>query len=163
MSYDIATINYVIDDHEVVKENIERVGSSINDLQAVSSLQETLGSVDVLTGKRKDLQEAMNLLAEGLQKHFTYEEKMLLPLFGRALMQALAFEHQEIRTAIEEVKLLVFSSWPESQEELYSRRGSIQQATNRLCQMIEGHADREDTILKMVKRSLEGGNPNQDS
>lgn len=164
MVYDLVTIDFIIGEHEVVKENLERMGSSINDLQALVNLQKALCSAGVLTEKRKNLQELVSLLEEGIAKHFTYEEKMLPPIFGRVLMQALTFEHQEIKKAIEEVKSAIFGPWPEGirQEEVLAM-GRVILQTDRLCQMIEEHARRENTILKMMKRALEGGNQNQGS
>ncbi len=160
MVYNVTTIDYVINDHKFVKENTEHVGASMNDIQALSNLQWTLGSAGALIKRREDLQQTLTVLEEGLLIHFGYEEKMLPPLFGRVLMLALRFEHQEIKQAIDEVKSVAFGDWPKgmSQEELLSRGTGIQEVISRLCQLIKGHLKRENIILKMMKRALEEGN-----
>jgi DNA-binding transcriptional regulator YhcF (GntR family) len=78
-------------------------------------------------------------------------------LFGELLMRALLLEHQGIKKQIDEAKSLVAKTKLEglSQKELLSKKSQIQQKVENILQLVEEHAVREETILKMLKKALE--------
>ncbi len=162
MPDNLAVINRVIQEHQRLQGNIKAVGDSVNDMEAVFSLQQvysgwTLSSMEAIDEKQKQLQQTMSFLDEGLNSHFAFEERALPPLFGKLLMQALLFEHQEIRKEIGEAKSLIAGTRlvDLSQEKLLSQKSHIQQVISAISQLVEEHAAREETILNMMKKALE--------
>lgn len=158
----LAIINNVIEAHRTIRRHIKLVGESVNDLEALSTLQNvysdwTQSSMEALAESQKKLQQTISFLDEGLKNHFGFEEKALPPLFGELLMRALLFEHQGIRSKLSEAKSMVADVRLEGlkQEELLTKRSHIQQLISDLCQVVEEHATREELILGMIKRALE--------
>ena len=158
----LAIISRVLDEHHTIRGNVKLVGESVNDLEALFSLRKayadwTQSSIDTLVEKQKKLQQIVSFLEEGLKNHFAFEEKALAPLFGELLMQALIFEHREIKGRLEEAKSVVADTQlvKLSREELLSKKSHIQQVISGICQMVEEHATKEEIILKMMKVALE--------
>ncbi len=162
MADNLTIINRVIQEHQRIRSNLKLVGESTNDLEAMFSLQQaysgwTLSSMEVINEKQKQLQQTLSFLDEGLDNHFAFEERALPPLFGELLMQALLLEHQKIRREISEAKSLIADTRlvDLSQEKLLLQKSHIQQVINAIDQVLEEHAGREETILNMLKKSLE--------
>ena len=155
-------IRKVIEEHHTIRTNIKLVGDSMNDMEAFLSLQKvytgwTQSLKEEMLGKQQKLQQTVSSLSEGLQNHFGFEEKILPPLFGELLMQALIFEHREIMNKLSEAKSMVFDTRLEGlkQKELLAKKWDIQQVMGSLPQMIEEHARKEETILNMMKKAME--------
>ncbi|OGO01659.1 MAG: hypothetical protein A2Y59_05955 [Chloroflexi bacterium RBG_13_52_14] len=162
MADNLALINRVIEEHHNIRGNLKLVGDSVSDLEALFSLQKSrpdliLSSPEALSEKQNKLQQTLNYLDEGLKNHFGFEEKLLPPLFGEFLIKALILDHRAIKKQIDAVKSLVSDTKLEglSQKELLSRKSQIQQKVENILQLVEDHAAREETILKMLKRALE--------
>ena len=158
----LAIIKRVIDEHQIIKGHVKLVGDSISDQEALLSLQKASadwipGRLEVLTEKHNKLQQTMSLLDEGLKNHFAFEGKTLPPLLGELLMKALLLEHKEINDEINRVKSVVAGTKLEgsSREELLSREADIQQMINSICELVEEHAAREETILEMLRKAFE--------
>lgn len=161
MSDNLVVVKSIIEAHHAIKGHVKLVGDSVSDLEAVFSLQKAqsgwgLSSAEALAEKQARLQQTMSWLEEGLKNHFSFEEKALSPLLGELLMRALILEHREIDKAIGEAKSRMAHSQLEelSREELLSQKSEIQQAIGNICQMIEEHAMKEETLLKMLQRAL---------
>jgi hemerythrin len=162
MADNLALVNRVIEEHHAIRGNIKLVGDSVSDLEALFSLQKArpdliLSSPEQLTEKQNKLQQTLSYLDDGLKNHFAFEEKLLPPLFGEFLMKALILDHRAIKKQIDAAKSLVAETKLEglSQKELLSRKSQIQQKVENILQLVEDHAAREETILKMLKRALE--------
>jgi hypothetical protein len=101
-------------------------------------------------------------MAEGLDRHFVFEEKHLPPIFGEILMQALLLEHRKIRQELAEIKSTVNARLEGlGQRELLARRTHIQHVVGDIRQAIEEHAGREEVILRMLERALVEGQSGQ--
>ena len=161
MSDELTTINRVIAEHQQIRGYVKLVGDSVTDREAISGLQQARsdwvpGRLDILTEKQKKLVQAVSALEEGLKNHFDYEEKYLPPILGELLMRALLIEHQEINKGVDDAKRIVVATKLEglSREECLSKEAELQDMINNLCQVIEGHAHREEIILEMLQRAL---------
>jgi hemerythrin len=155
-------INKVIAEHYNIKENLKLTGESVTDIEALFSLRKAYSgwsqsTIQELTDKQKHLMQAISALEQGLKRHFSFEEKSLPPLFGETLMKALLYEHREIARQIENVKKILseFTAHGKNQQELLSKKSEIQETISHLLQMIEEHANHEEIILKMIKKSLD--------
>lgn len=162
MADNLAIINRAIEEHHTIRGHIKLVGDSISDLEALFNLQKArpdwiLSSLEALSERQVKLQQTISSLDEGLKNHFGFEEKLLPPLFGELLMQALILEHRGIKRQIDEAESLVVNTKLEglSQKELLSKKAQIQQKVEGILQLVEEHAGREETILKMLKKALE--------
>jgi len=162
MSDNLAVIKRVIDEHHTIGRHIKLVGDSLTDKEALTALEKAHadwlpGRMEALSETRNKLQQALSALDEGLGNHFDFEEKMLPPLLGDLLMQALLLQHRAIREAIDEAKSTVAGAKLEglSREDLIAEESRIQQRIGNLCRMVEEHASKEEVILKMVRSALE--------
>ncbi|MDO8568702.1 MAG: hemerythrin domain-containing protein [Dehalococcoidales bacterium] len=161
MPDNLAIINRVIQEHQRIRSGIQAVGQSMNDMEAVFSLQQayagwTTSSIEATLERQKHLQKVMELLEIGLNNHFAFEENALPPLLGEMLMQALIIEHKEIRRQIAQAKVMLNTKLTDlPQEALLQQKLQIQQAINVMSQTSEEHAAREEIILNMMKKVLE--------
>jgi len=158
----LALIKRIIDEHQNIKQHVKLVGDSVSDQEALNILHKEHsdfipGRLEVISEKWKRLQQTMAFLEDGLKNHFAFEEKVLPPLLGELLMQALALEHREIIAEIEDDKSIVANISLEglSREELLEKEAHIEQVIDTLLQLIEGHAAREETVLGMIRSALE--------
>ena len=162
MADNLAIINRTIEEHHTLRGHTKLVGDSMNDLEALFSLQKArpdwiLSSPETLSEKQVKLQQTISALDEGLKNHFGFEERLLPPLFGELLIQALILEHREIKKQIDEAKSLLVNTNLAGlkQKELLSQKAQIQQKVESILLLVEEHAGREETILKMLKKALE--------
>ncbi len=154
-------IRRAIEEHHKVRAGIRLVGEAINDFEALFSLEKTSASwsqssVEELAGRVEQLRETVAGLQDGLGKHFGFEEQYLPPVFGESLMKALVFEHNEIRHKLAETAAALGSdlkAMPQAQ--LLAQKYLVEQVIDGLCQSVEAHAGREETIFRMLERALE--------
>ena len=154
-------IRRAIEEHHKVRSGIRAVGEAVNDFNALFGLQDSYStwsqsSVTEIPGRVGSVRETVASLEEGLNKHFGFEEMYLPPVFGESLMKALLFEHNEVRSRFSESKAALaadLSSMP--QEQLLAHKYLVEQVIDNLCQTIEGHAGREETVFRMLERALE--------
>jgi hemerythrin len=158
----LTIVNRAIEEHHTIRRHAKLVGDSVSDIEALFSLQKArpewiLSSPEALPEKKNKLQQTLSSLHEGLKNHFDFEERLFPPLFGELLMKALLFEHRGIKKQIEGAKSLVANVKLEglSQKELLSKKSEIQQKVENILQLVEEHASKEETILKMLKEALE--------
>jgi hypothetical protein len=158
----LAVVTRVISEHHAIRGHVKLAGDTVNDIEALFTLQRTQSgwsqaSIATLIEKRDQLLQAISFLEEGLRNHFDFEEKALLPLFGKLLTKAILHEHHKISRQIRSAKTTLADIKLEGlgQRELLSTRSVIQGNINRLCQTVEEHAQHEETILNMMKKALE--------
>ena len=158
----LAIIKRVIEEHQTIRGHVKLVGDSLSDREALTSLERARadwvpGRPELLATTQKELQQAIESLDEGLKNHFAFEGKALPPLLGKLFMRAILLDHQEIRKAIAEAKSIAAETKLKglSREDLLSKESHIQQRISNICQLVEEHAAREETILDMLRRALE--------
>jgi hemerythrin len=159
----LVTIRRIIEEHHKIKSGVAQVGESANDLAAIFSLQRAYStwsqsSLEALAQKQDKLKETINLMAEGLDRHFSFEEEYLPPIFGEILMRALLFEHHKIRQKLAKTKSTVNTRLEGlGRRELLTQRTHIQHIIDDVRQAIEEHANCEEVILHMLERALVEG------
>ena len=169
MPDNLAIINKVIEEHRVIRGHIKLVGDRLADREELTSLEKA--RVDLTPGRLKDLseelgklQQALSLAGEGLKNHFSFEEEALPPLLGELLMQGFVLEHQIIQSEVQKAKSVVASTNLEglNREELLSQESHLQHIVRGICQVVEGHATKEEAILGMIHRALEQKETNEE-
>lgn len=158
----LATIRKVIEEHQLIRGHLKLVGETVSDREAVADLEEA--RIDWIPGRpqslveiKESLQQALSLLDEGLKNHFVFEEEALPPLLGELFMKAIRLDHQEIMKALKQAKTMSTDTRLVglSRDELLHKEAETQQTISNLCQLIEEHASKEETILEMLQKGLE--------
>ena len=162
MKDSLKIVRELIEAHRTIRAQVREASDLITDLDAVFGLQKaysgwTLSSIEALSERQKNLQQTIDRFEEGLRNHFAVEEKDLAPLLGEVLMKALALEHGEIASQINEARTLVTNMRLEglTQEEALSRKSQVQKVVSETFHLVEQHAARENTLLKMIESALE--------
>ncbi len=157
----LAAVHTIIEEHHSIGGSVKLIGDSVSDLEAFIALQKlssgwSQSSIDALEERKGKLQQTLELLDEGLRKHYALEERTLPPIFGETLMEALLNEHRQITETLDASRKLVSETKFAGmvQEQLLARKAQIQQTISDLCQMVDDHAKKETIILQMVERSL---------
>lgn len=162
MSDNIKDVLKAIEEHNLVRESVKSVESSMNDLNALFLLQReradwALSSAEAQNKSLKKLKTTLDRLYDGLSRHFGFEEAAFPALIGDILMQSLSIDHREIKDSIEKTRAMVEKTDLQAlgEKELLDQKTRIQTAINNLCQIIQEHATEEDVLLKMLRKSLE--------
>ncbi len=162
MSDELAIINRVMEEHYKIRSSVKLVGDSMTDREALSSLSKARadwvpGRLEILTEKQKKLEQTLNALKEGLERHFGYEETYLPPILGELFMRALLIDHREIRKEIDQTKTSVINLEVAglSREECLVKESEIQQVVDNLSQAVEEHTYREEIVLEMLQKALQ--------
>jgi hemerythrin len=157
----LKVIQIVIDEHRMIRDNVKLVDDTVSDSEAVTLLNETHSNLnpqqmDAVDHSHKELQGAINLLDQGLQNHFTVEDKTLPSLLGELLMEALRIEHNDIISLVNEVKAAItnFNLEGLNREEMLYKEFNLQKVINNLTEQIEQHAAKEEAMLNMMKRVI---------
>ena len=158
----LAIITRVISEHRSIREHVKLAGDTVNDMEALLTLQDanagwTQSSMGALSEKQDRVRQAISFLDEGLKNHFAFEEDTLTPLFGDLLMKAVLQEHHEISRKIESAKTILTSLKFEEleQRELLFKKSQMREMVSGIRQVVEEHAQHEQTILDMMKKALE--------
>ena len=158
----LQVINSVLAQHFAITETIKTTGERMNDVDAVFGIQRTAYqtansafSVSNLVEKRDNLLNTINILEEGLKKHFAYEEKVLPLVLGELLMKDLLHDHSNIFGQIDFVKTILIKLDKISRDEQNSKRIELVQDVNKLSDIVVNHAHYEEKILEMIKKVFE--------
>lgn len=157
-----AVITRVISEHQNIREHVKLAGDTVNDIETLLTLQKeqagwSQSSIAELTEKQDRMQQAISFLEQGLKNHFAFEEKDVLPLFGKLLARAILHEHHEILRQIESAKTTLANMKLEGleQQDLLSNKSQIQETVSHLGHAVEEHAHHEEIVLNMMKKALE--------
>lgn len=158
----LTIINKVIEEHQKIRSYVKLVGDSVTDREALSSLSKTRtdwvpGRPESLAEKQKKLEQTLNALKEGLERHFGYEETYLPPIPGELFMRALLIDHREIRKEIDQTRTRVINLEVAglSREECLVKESEIQYVIDSLSQAIAEHLNREEIMLEMLQKALQ--------
>jgi len=162
----LAVVTRVISEHHAIKEHVRLARDTVNDIEALFTLQRaqsgwTQTSITALLERRDQLLQAISFLQQGLRNHFDFEEQTLLPLLGELLAKAVVREHNGISKQINDAKAAVAGMQMEGleQRELIANKSLIEQHISSLHRMVEEHTRHEETILSMMRQTLEGNTP----
>ena len=99
---------------------------------------------------RSDLEKIVCNLAEGLNRHLVFEEKVLPGLIGEILMEFILMEHRKISRGIDEITSLFrdtgFQNAPVWNQKCRKR-------VKDYMDFLLEHCETEDTILKLFRRN----------
>ncbi len=159
----LAVVQRIIEEHQAIRHSVKLVGDTVSDRESLAALGQVRsgwvpGRADILREKHQKLQQTLASLVQGLQNHFHYEEEYLPPVLGEFLMRALLLEHADIKKGLAQVEQALADTPVEglTQEQVLSAELRLQQAVNSAMHTIEDHAFREEVILNMAQRGLEG-------
>lgn len=161
MADKLASILKIAAEHRGIRGHVKLAGDTVADPEAKSACEQLRiewipGQLSILSERRDKLEQVINRLEKGLNAHFAFEEGVMPEIVGDVFTDALKLDHNDIRKEINEAKSLVSKAGLEglSREDLLDREAEIQEIINGLCNLIEEHAEREETILEMVQRTL---------
>jgi len=155
-------INKVLSQHSKITEFVKTTGDKMNDVDAVFSIRvaayktaQSAYSTSDLLEKRNQLLKTIEILRDGLEKHFTYEEKVMPLVFGELLLKDILHDHKKISGQIENVKTTLVDLEKLNHEELLSKRLVLIQSVNDLSDNVINHAQYEEKVLNMIKKVFE--------
>jgi hemerythrin len=167
MTDESSIIENTIASHHDIKERVKQTGDSLTDVEALFMLRQsystwTQASQEELASRRMQLLQALNTLEQGLIRHFSGEEKHLTNLYGAMLMKAIIHEHKGILKQIARVRQFITDLKLEGleQQQVFAMKNDTQEAIHRLFQLLEDHSAHEETVLKMMKASLQAPEEN---
>jgi urease gamma subunit len=165
----LGVIKNIISQHSKVTEHVKLTGEKMNDIDAVFSVQRaaykvawSASSVTELLEKRDQLLQTVNIMEDGLKKHFNYEEEVLPLVIGELLMKDIVDAHNKILERIENAKTCLENLGGLKQDELLSKRTELIQSVNDLRTTVVDHAQSEEKILDMIKKVFEENTANKD-
>jgi iron-sulfur cluster repair protein YtfE (RIC family) len=155
-------INSVLAQHSTITDHITDAGNKMNDIDAIFNVQrETYkvawnsSSVTDLLENRNQLREKIQVLEDGLAKHFAYEETVFPLILGEILLKDILSDHGKVSERIEKVKSCLNSLEGLDKDELYAKRTELLESVNDLSDTITSHAHSEDRVLTMIKKVFE--------
>ncbi len=161
MAGELAIIDRVIAEHQIIRRNLQGAQTSATDYDALFSLQQAQSglaqsSVGKLNDQKIRMLESLGRIQKGLNNHFSFEESALPPLFGEAFMKALIFEHAEIKQYLAKTTSLAENTSLEglNQKDILDHKSRLQEATTSLSDMVEQHANLEEQMLRMLRKTF---------
>ena len=99
--------------------------------------------------------DAVNILEEGLTRHFSYEEKVFPLILGELLVKDLLHDHSDILGKIANIKTFLTDIDKLEQEELESKKTDLIGDINVLGDTVLNHAHHEEKVLNLMKKVYE--------
>jgi hypothetical protein len=158
----LEVINSVLSQHFRITENVKTTGDKMNDIDAVFGMRvaayktaNSAFSVSDLVEKRDELLKTVEVLEEGLKKHFTYEEKVMPLVLGELLLKDILHDHKAIFKKIEDVKNGFTNLDKLDRTALLSKRLELVNGVNDLSDSVINHAQYEEKVLNSIKKAFE--------
>jgi len=158
----LEVINSVLSQHSTINDHVKNTSDKMNDIDAIFNVQRetykvawSSSSTTDLLEKRNQLMEKIQILEDGLSKHFTYEEKVFPLVFGEILLKDILSDHSKVTEKIKKVKTSLNSLEGLENEALYKKRTELLESVNDLSTTITNHAHSEDKVLNMMKKVFE--------
>ncbi len=155
-------INTILSQHFRITENVKTAGERMNDIDAIFRVQVTAYKaaqsafpVANLIERRDQLLKTIDVLADGLNKHFAYEEKVLPLVFGELVMKKILHDHSEILERIVTAKTTLSAIDGLSRDQLLSERLGLMQNINDLSDAVVNHARYEEEVLNATQKAFE--------
>lgn len=158
----IEIINNVIAQHQKITEVVKTTGSRMNDIDAVFSVQNSTWQVAWMTEtlpklleRRGSLLTTINILGDGLKKHFEYEQKVLPLVFGEHLMKDILHDHDRVMVQIETTRTFLTGLDNLKPDDFHSERLKLIKYIDGLRDLVLNHAHYEEIILLNIKKVFE--------
>jgi hypothetical protein len=159
---DLEIIRSVMDQHKVLADQIDKVNASMSDKDALLRLEKAQAELAVdfrqpLNVRQRSLIEMLKTMAQGLKKHYDFEEEKLPPLLGTLLMEALIIEHRdllsEMQKAISTIDRINLKGMSHIDED--SQEAIMNQSLSNLRNKKLDHQKREEATLLTLQYILE--------
>jgi hypothetical protein len=158
----IEIINNVIAQHQKITEVVKTTGNNMNDIDAVFSVQNSTWQVAWMTTtlpklleRRGSLSNTINILADGLKKHFEYEQKALPLVLGEQLMKDILHDHDRVLAQIETTRTFLTGLDDLKPDDFHSKRLDLIKDIDSLRDLVLNHAHYEEIILLSIKKVFE--------
>jgi hypothetical protein len=158
----IEIINNVIAQHQKITEVVKTTGSRMNDIDAVFSVQNSTWQVAWMTTtmpklleKRAPLLNTINILGDGLKKHFEYEQKVLPLVMGEQLMKDILHDHDRVMAQVETTRTFLAGLDSLKPEDFPTERLVLIGNIDGLRNLVLNHARYEEIILNDIKKIFE--------
>ena len=158
-------ITQILDEHKVIKQQMQSLEQVGNDVEALAGLDEIKG--DFMPGRLdqsqslKRLQDLLDKISHGLEEHFAREETGLLAAFEKhgdkglaSAMRSLLLEHEDLRNRLAHSRKhaaelsdsgLSRHLWAAS---AYDMRAHLSHTRK----LIEAHAETEQKLFHKLKK-----------
>jgi hypothetical protein len=158
----IEIINNVIAQHQKITEVVKTTGTRMNDIDAVFSVQNSTWQVAWMTttlpkllDKREPLLNTVNILSDGLKKHFEYEQKVMPLVLGEQLVKDILHDHERVMAQIETTRTFLTGLDSLKPEDFQSKRLDLIKDIDGLRDLVLNHAHYEEIILLNIKKVFE--------
>ena len=158
----IEIINNIIAQHQKITEVIKTTGSKMNDIDAVFSVQNSTWQVAWMTTtlpklleKRGTLLNVINILSDGLTKHFEYEQRVLPLVLGEQLVKDILHDHDRVMAQLAATQTLLAALSDLKPEDFQAKRLELIQDIDDLRDTVLNHAHYEEIILNNMKQVFE--------
>jgi len=164
----VALIDELIEEHKQILQEFQTIEQVANDVSGIMQLDKA--KEDFLPGRFTDqkqglqnLQDSLETIDDGLQKHFDREEKQLLAVLKRHTSETLAsglrlllLEHQELKDRIAESKKEVAELSMESlsREVREGKAWGVRVFISHTRKLIEAHAQSEQELFHKLRAEL---------
>ena len=162
-------IDQLLEEHTAIKQQIQTLEKVGNDVEALAGLDEIKG--DFMPGRLdqsqslKRLQDLLDKISRGLEKHFNREETGLLAAFEKygdkelaAGLRSLLLEHEGLRNrlAYSQKHVAELTDAGLSRHLWEASAHDMRAYLSHTRKLIEAHAETEQKLFRKLKRQLPG-------
>jgi hypothetical protein len=152
----------ILGEHRAILDHLRLVGESLNDVEAMQSMEQTESKVldnmvKPMQAKVDGVMKSLAALEAGLKEHYTHEETLLPPILGEVLTEALKIQHDELlteiaaaRSVVARCKLSGLTSAEKTTEEML-----MHSLLDRIRREKERHTRQEESVLEWARIALE--------
>ena len=169
MEENTVLIDQLLEEHTAIKQQIQTLEKVGNDVEALAGLDEI--KEDFMPGRLdqsqslKRLQDLLDKISRGLEKHFNREEKGLLAAFEKhgdkelaSALRSLLLEHEDLRNrlAYSQKHVAELSGGGLSRHLWAASAYDMRAYLSHTRKLIEAHAETEQKLFLKLKRLLPG-------
>jgi hypothetical protein len=152
LANELIVIDSISKEHEAIRAHMRTVchimdGWEDTDWEELDSPDQDL--IASITDKHMNLKQTINYLVDGLKGHYVHEESEIPGLVGSPLVESIRIEHNEILKQLEEINFFLINVNPRG---FLANSSYLKLIIDNLCRLVDENNDKEDMILKLLKR-----------
>ena len=158
----IEIINNIIAQHQKITEMVKSTGTKMNDIDAVFSIQNSTWQIAWMTEtmpklleKREAMLKVINILSEGLTRHFAFEQKVMPLVLGGQLVKDILHDHDRVMAQLAATQTLLAGLSDLKPEDFQAKRLELIQDIDDLRDTVLNHAHYEEIVLRDIKQVFE--------